>query len=499
MSKHEKYDIIIIGSGLAGLTAGAKLAKEGKKILLVEQHSKLGGCATHFKRKNARFEVGLHEMDSAYEEPKKSIFQELGVYNHIKFVQLPEFFRFTNGRIDVIVPHGIEKATYALLESFPTDKKAIITFFKEISKIFSYIKDGKLESLANYSSSTVGDFLDTITNNEELKFTLTGNLGYYHDDPYTLSMIYFAVAQFSYFHGGGWFIKGGSQVLSDYLAQIIEENGGIIIRRHLVTEIITEGESCIGINYKIKLKKTEDIQSNIVQDFKAYGSVILVNASIPSVVNDLIPSLQGSGFQKKVNSMEIACSLFNIYLIFSEKPKNKYFSTFVVSEKLTKLKDLVSIEKSGDYSRKGFVFADYNTFDSQLNEKGTYIGVICAIDYLDNWIQLSEEEYNTKKENIANILIKRLDAVIPGIKNIIIHREIASPKTIVKYTMNPNGCVYGFSQIPDQIGPLRSYLKYPPLKNLYFASAWINSGGFSGAIMAGYSCAQKILKDVEFQ
>ena len=58
-----QYDIIIIGAGLGGLTAGAKLAKEGKKILLIEQHDRPGGCATTFKRKDLVFEVGLHEMD----------------------------------------------------------------------------------------------------------------------------------------------------------------------------------------------------------------------------------------------------------------------------------------------------------------------------------------------------------------------------------------------------------------------------------------------------
>jgi len=57
-----QYDVIIIGSGLGGLAAGAKLAKEGKKVLMLEQHYQVGGCATHFKRKGYTFEVSLHEL-----------------------------------------------------------------------------------------------------------------------------------------------------------------------------------------------------------------------------------------------------------------------------------------------------------------------------------------------------------------------------------------------------------------------------------------------------
>ena len=56
------YDVIIIGAGLGGLTAGAKLAREGKKVLLIEQHDRAGGYATTFKRGDFILEVGLHEM-----------------------------------------------------------------------------------------------------------------------------------------------------------------------------------------------------------------------------------------------------------------------------------------------------------------------------------------------------------------------------------------------------------------------------------------------------
>jgi all-trans-retinol 13,14-reductase len=58
-----KYDVIVVGGGLGGLTAGAKLAREGKKVLLIEQHTQPGGCATTFKRGDYTLEVGLHEMD----------------------------------------------------------------------------------------------------------------------------------------------------------------------------------------------------------------------------------------------------------------------------------------------------------------------------------------------------------------------------------------------------------------------------------------------------
>ncbi|MFX1282713.1 MAG: hypothetical protein ACFFB5_03625 [Promethearchaeota archaeon] len=96
---------------------------------------------------------------------------------------------------------------------------------------------------------------------------------------------------------------------------------------------------------------------------------------------------------------------------------------------------------------------------------------------------------------MAKIFIDRLDKVIPGIKNIIIYHEVATPKTMLRYTLNLEGTVYAFAQTLNQVEPMKHNIRKPPIRNLCCASAWTGSGGFSGAIMAGYSCAQKIMKD----
>ena len=64
--KEEQYDIIIIGAGLGGLTAGATLAKEGKRVLVLEQHFAVGGCATTYRRKGVTFEVGFMSWSWAF-------------------------------------------------------------------------------------------------------------------------------------------------------------------------------------------------------------------------------------------------------------------------------------------------------------------------------------------------------------------------------------------------------------------------------------------------
>src|SRR5680860_1907447 len=90
-----KFDTIVIGGGIGGLTAGATLARSGKKVLLLERHYIPGGCATTFKRKDFVMAVGLTEMDGLHElDSKVGIFENLGISEKINFQQAPEVFRF---------------------------------------------------------------------------------------------------------------------------------------------------------------------------------------------------------------------------------------------------------------------------------------------------------------------------------------------------------------------------------------------------------------------
>ena len=91
----EHYNAAIIGGGLGGLTAGATLAKVGKKVLVPEQLYIPGGCATTFKRKDYVLEVGHHEMDGLFEkDTKDNIFKFLEIDKNVAFLKVPELFHF---------------------------------------------------------------------------------------------------------------------------------------------------------------------------------------------------------------------------------------------------------------------------------------------------------------------------------------------------------------------------------------------------------------------
>ena len=89
MSK--QFDVVVIGSGNAGLTAAVTAQKSGKKTLLVERHNIPGGCATSFVRGDFEFEVALHQLSGLGTEQSpfimRHIFEQLGVMNKVEFFQ----------------------------------------------------------------------------------------------------------------------------------------------------------------------------------------------------------------------------------------------------------------------------------------------------------------------------------------------------------------------------------------------------------------------------
>lgn len=477
------YDVIIIGAGLAGLVSGATLAKEGVKVLVLEQHHTVGGCATNFKRKQYEFEVGLHEMDGLGNEndPKHELFENLEVQKHVIFKRVPEFYRVKWNNIDFIMPDDIEEAIQKLQKTFPKEERNIEDFFAEMRQIRSF----KTKSLFNRRKATLGEVLDQYFTSEELKIIICSNLAYYHDNPYELSFNYFSIAQLSYLEGGGWYIAGGSLKLSKYLADYIEKHGGKIVLKHEVTEILLDNKQrkVKGVKYIRTKRNDPPIES-------AFANIIIANTAVTNLAENLIPSLQNSSYTKQVADQDLPCSLLSIYIAFeSHDFENTNYSTFIFDESLKKLQDFSEIERTGNYNQKGFVFVDYSIVGEPLT------GTICAVDYIKNWEGMTKGEYKEKKKKVMQLFIDRLEKQFPGIKKSIAYAEMATPRTITRYTKNPQGVVYGFTQTPAMLGKRRLEIATPPIENLYIASAWGSTGGgYSGAMLAGYKTANMLLK-----
>jgi len=476
------YDAIIIGAGLGGLTAGAKLAKEGKNVLLLEQHDRPGGCATTFKRKDFIMEVGLHEMDGLHPgDMKNRIFADLGVSERVEFLPVPEFYRFINERYDLVIPHDPEEAKIVLKKSFPDQEKGIDDYFYNVLNAKRVMVAHR-----NEADKSVGAFLDEIISDDDLKLVLLGNLGYFHDDPYTLSWIYYLTAQGSYYGGRANFIKGGSQKLSNALSDIITTHGGSVKLNQLVTSIDYKGGLPVGVSYEKSWGKEKEQLSDTANH-------IIVNAAVPNLAEKLLSKQDGKKLAKSISGNTIGASLLTVYYGFNKPLKevgNKHYSTFIYDDSVKSQKDILANNHS-DFSTRSFTFVDYSQVDADLAPAGKSVGAACSVDYPEDWENLERDEYMRMKADVADIITSRCEKLIPGFRNAVEYVEVGTSLSVKRFTLNPKGAVYGFAQNP---GKSTEYLSALP-ENTHIASAWGKfGGGFSGSIYSGYMTAIDLLR-----
>lgn len=502
------YDAIIIGTGIGGLIAGAKLAKEKKRILLLEQESTPGGYASCLKLSDDyMIDFGLHAMDGLYEkDPKIEVFEDLDLFFNVEFDKvLTGFYKFYNERKEFTIPDSEEEAIEKLTEWFPDEGKSIPKFFKTINKITqdthniprSKFMQGLIgpfvpmifPSIPKWGGKTAGDLFDSHFKNEDLKLALAGTMQYYGDDPYNLSAIIYAIALSSRFRGGTHFIKGGSIKFSYSLVKFIKQHGGTFLFDRVVTKIIVERGKAVGVEYITKGGTEKKVH-------KIHGRIIIANAPVPQIANELLQGKRYKKFKEQINKLEVGHSLLNIYLGFSKPPSeagSSSYTTVVNDPSVISLDQLADNNKS-DYEKRNFIFVDFSQIDSRLTPLGRSIGVISTIDYIENWGGLSKAEYTAKKKEVAHIFIDRLHKLMPDMIGSIDYYYVSTPRTKAEYTLNPNGTFLGFAYTPKQSGMMRLKNK-SPVKNLYFASAWtFPGGGYSSTIWSGWQCAKEVLK-----
>jgi len=476
MSQH--FDVIIIGGGLAGLVCGAKLSHEGMRVLLLEQHYMPGGCATTFRVNDFNIEVGLHEMDGFDGgNLKNKIFRELDVFDHIDFIPTNTFYRFVHGHTDLLISHDVKKTIELFNTEFPSEVNGIHTYFDRL------INHRQFHSNDLNRPQSLGAYLDSIISDNELKLALIGNLMAFSDDPYNITMDYFAKAQGTFHLSSGVFIKKGSQQLSNYLMHYIEKNSGTVKLKHRADKIIVRNNHALGVQYHT----VSDPASTLF----AESDFVVANTSVLNVVNEMILN---SDIKKKYDSYEIGPSMFTLYLCFDTPLKdlgNPAYCTCYFPSEIETPGDIAA-KNHQDFEKKYFVLTDYSHIDSGLAPDGKSVAAVVCIDYASYWRKFTKKAYQDEKDRVASLFINRLEAYLPGIRQHISYFDSATPLTIERYTSNPSGAIYGFARSPrnDAYANISKYID-----NLFLASAWDKfGGGFSAVIYSGYFTGIEIMR-----
>ncbi len=503
--KEINYDVVVIGAGNGGLIAALKMAKSGKKTLLVERHILPGGFATSFSRGRFEFEASLHELCDMGHADKHgnlyTLFEELGVLNKIGFVDVPEAFRVItlDDHLDYTMPFGIDNFVNKMEEYVPGSRKSMETFFalgKEISAALKYlnVSQGKPETkvlMSDYpnfmrvAAYPVNKVLDAIKMPKKAQQILNTYWSYLGAPEDKLSFIHYAVMVYLYINLKAQIPTKRSNEISVVLAEEIKACGGDILYGREVKEIKVDNNHVCGV----VLDNDVLIKTNYV----------ISNASPHSVYGHMIDSknIPAEALQL-ANSRKLSGRGFSMFLGLNKSKEELGLTdySYFIYNSLDTTKEFARMNDLNNYSQ---VTVCLNNALPNCSPKGTTIMYFTSLYFGDCFDKaVTETNYFDLKDQLAEGFIKTFEkATNTSIRPYIEEIEVATPLTYAHYTDSPDGTIYGYltADLDNMMPRLMRMYDEAYLNGLQFCGGHaMRSSGYNSSYLSGDVAAKLTLK-----
>lgn len=503
------WDAIIIGAGLGGLSAAAHLAKAGKRVLVLEQGSGPGGYAHGTQRGDYYFDFSLHSMDGISPGGwAHAALRDLGVLDEVQFTRLDPYYvtRFPEHEVTA---HADPVAYEAeLIRQFPDEADSIRSLFDEMFAIYRETHrmraDGDIDlpggpdampkrypHLIHAITESWGQLVARHIRDPKLQAIIGTLWTYCGLPPARLSAPALALVWGSAHHYGAYYPCGGSMALNHALERVIALGGGELRYGQRVEKVLVSD----GLVRGVRTAGGEEVPAQVV----------ISNASAPSTLLKMVGGEHlPAGYLTRVDTTPDSLSTFNIFLGLDRDfaaegwPPHELF----ISEDYDLDGQYEAIQR-GDWERVPLVIAHYTQANPDAAPKGGAVMTIMALApwaYADTWgtkgdlaSYSTSSEYQRIKQEVADVLLRRAEQHVPGLRAAARVIEIATPLTNAQYTLNRSGAVFGYEQSVEGMYLCR-LTEATPIANLFLAGAWtVPGGGQSAALLSGMDAAKHTL------
>jgi len=423
----DTYDVVVIGSGLGGLTSANCLAKAGRKVLLLEHHYQFGGLATWFKRPGGHtFDISLHGFPHGMiKSCRKYWTKEIA-----DSIEQLEDVRFINPQMDVWTTFDKVDFVRILTEEFQIKKERVEAFFKHLGEMNFY----------DENPQTTGEmFEEFFPGRNDVHRLLMEPISYANgssmDDP---ALTYGIV--FSNFMNKGVFIyKGGTDTLIKKMSAELKKNGVEMRKCALVKEIFT-AESPDGKQRVVGIEAQSQNSGETFPSRKINCQAVVSNANIKNTIFRLAgPDKFPSTYVTEAEKVRVNSSSCQVYMGIKK------------GESIPNIGDLVFTSEANDFSMQELtgMRSTSRTFsvyypDTRPHLKQPRYAIVASINaQWKDWESLSDEEYKAEKEFLIEGSLKALEKLIPDIREKIDHVEAATPRTVNYYTHHIGGTSFG--------------------------------------------------------
>ena len=466
-----KKKIIIIGGGIAGLSAGIYSAMNGFDTEIIEMHNVAGGQCTAWERKKYRFDYCLHWLVGTSKGAFHEIWKETNVINDETEIINHEVHSqiFDKDRNEFFIYTNIDRWEKYLIKIAPEDTKTIQRMCNDMRKsalLEPFALPPKLRNPLDYiriipvmlpifnlvrkfGRLTCKEYFDKLNfKNEKIKSVL---YGIYGDRNFSALAFIFMLGWFNQKNAG--YIKGGSFPLAQRMVEKFERLGGKISYKKKVEKIIVENNIARGV---ILTDGTTILSDYVISTADGYATIYKM--------------LEGKYISKKVDFAYKNWELFTplVQVSFGINKVIKYASPIVINIS----KDLKIGRTKLEY---GYSIMNYS-YDSTMAPEGKTSIVMRYESPWKLWENLQGEEYKNEKFQIEIDAIGFLELEYPGTTKYIEVIDIATPKTDVRYTGVKDGAYEGF--MPSKENMMKSLdMQLPKLKNFLMAGQWLFPGG----------------------
>ena len=504
------FDVIIIGSGIGGLTAASFLAASGKKVLVLERHYVAGGFTHVFSRREYEWDVGVHYLGDVGHSPSDSarLFRYLS-RGKLKWAPMDaEYDRLIFPDKSYGLVAGKQQFRENLYQWFPDEKQAIDAYLTHLesiktmsAKLFyaeKVVPDIIAKALGGwmrkgflkYAGKTTGEILDGLTKNPQLKAVLTGQWGDYGLPPSQSSFAIQAMVANHYLYGACYPV-GGARQFAETIIPPIEAMGGKVLVRAEVAEILVENGRAKGVK--------------MADGRELYAKTIISNAGYSNTMEKLLPpSARKAEFNAAALGLEPSGGHVCLYLGFKKTPEELQLpkTNYWIYPGYDHDAQVAAYAQNPDAEFPvvyiSFPAAKDPDFQNRYPGKST-IEIITMLPW--EWVEKWESgkwkkrgaDYEDWKEAISQRLLKILYKHVPTTQGAVHYYELSTPLSTKHFSNYPKGELYGLSHTPARFQQRKLGVK-TPIKGLYLAGQDAVSCGVAGGMIGGVFCASAILK-----